>query len=122
MAPQLMDTPVVWSYSHSTFVKARFSIAQMLLRPSVFEREDGGRRIGNRYVVIAVFLQDVAGHGRAHRQPHQQLHTLRSRVTNDVESGIPRQRLGIRDDLVDAHQIESLVDEPSPFAIELMRQ
>jgi hypothetical protein len=65
---------------------------------------------------------DARGQCAAHHEPHDELHTLRSGEPHEVVDRITRECLRIVDDLLEALEIELLVDEPGAFAVELMRQ
>src|SRR5262245_24154217 len=87
----------------------------------VFKNHDCCCGIRYRYVITVMFLERTACHCPSHHKPHEQLDALRSGIADEVVRGISRERFGIVDDLLEAHQVEFLIDETRAFTIELMR-
>src|SRR6185503_18473847 len=76
----------------------------------------GGVRYRN--VVVAVDLRHRLSESAAHHEPRDELYALRAREPDEVMNRESREILGLVDDLLEAVQVEFLVDETCAFAVE----
>src|SRR5215831_1007746 len=58
----------------------------------------------------------------AHDKPHEQLHTLSTRLTDEIGHREGREIFGILNDFLDAYPVELFIDEARPRTIQLVRE